>query len=58
MDQGETDMLRYILVLFAVLMAAGEPSMESLTSMGPAMDYVVAFGIAVMLKPWLEAQFD
>lgn len=51
-------MLRYILVLSAVLMAVGEPLMESLTSMGPAMDYVVAFGIALMLKPWLEAQFD
>ncbi|WP_455234811.1 hypothetical protein [Thiogranum longum] len=43
-----------MLVLFAVLAVAGGPAMESLASIGPAMDYVIAFGAALLLKPWLE----
>jgi hypothetical protein len=47
-------MLQYILILFAVLAVVGNPTLESLASVGPVMDYVVAFGIALLLKPWLE----
>ena len=51
-------MFRYILILFAVLAVVGVPSLESLANAGPAMDYVMAFGIALMLKPWLEGHLE
>jgi hypothetical protein len=51
-------MLQYILILVAAMAAVGGPAMDALTSAGPAMDYVVAFGIALMLKPWLEGHFE
>jgi hypothetical protein len=51
-------MLQYLLVLFAVLAVFGNPALESLTSVGPVMDYVVAFGIALLLKPWLETHLE
>ena len=51
-------MFQYTLILFAVLAVIGVPSMESLASVGPAMDYVVALGVALLLKPWLEGHFD
>ena len=51
-------MFQYILILFAVLVVLGVPSMESLANAGPAMDYVVAFGVALMLKPWLQGHLE
>lgn len=51
-------MLHYILVLFAVLAVFGNPMLESLTSTGASMDYLVAFGIALLLKPWLETHLE
>ena len=51
-------MFQYILILFAALAVVGAPSLESLASAGPAMDYVVAFGVALLLKPWLESHFE
>lgn len=51
-------MLHYILVLFAVVAVAGSPALESLAAAGPAMDYVLAFGIALLLKPWLETHLE
>jgi len=51
-------MFQYILILFAVLAVVGVASLESLVSAGPAMEYVVAFGVALLLKPWLESHFE
>ena len=51
-------MFQYLLILFAVLAVVGIPSLESLVSAGPAMDYVLAFGIALLLKPWLEGHLE
>ncbi len=51
-------MYQYILILFAVLAVVGIPSLESLVSAGPEMDYVVAFGVALLFKPWLEGHFE
>ena len=51
-------MLQYILILFAVLAVFGNPVLESLGSGGPSMDYLVAFGIALLLKPWLENHLE
>ena len=51
-------MFQYILILFAVLAVVGVTSLESLVSTGPAMEYLVAFGVALLLKPWLERHFE
>jgi hypothetical protein len=51
-------MLQYILIALAALAVLGGPSLESLASSGPMMDYVIAAGIALMLKPWLEGHFE
>jgi len=51
-------MFQYILILFAVLAVVGAASLESLVSAGPAMEYLVAFGVALLLKPWLESHFE
>ena len=51
-------MFQYMLILFAVLAVVGVPSLESQVSAGPALDYVVAFGVALLLKPWLEGHFE
>ena len=51
-------MFKYLLILLAVLAVVGIPSMESLASTGPAMDYVVALAIALLLKPWLESHLE
>jgi len=51
-------MYQYMLILLAVLAVVGIPALESLASTGPAMDYVVAFGVALLLKPWLENHFE
>ena len=51
-------MYQYLLILFAVLAVVGVPSLESMASAGPAMDYVVAFGVALLLKPWLESHLE
>jgi hypothetical protein len=34
------------------------PALESLASAGPMMDYIVALGVALMLKPWLSGHFE
>ena len=51
-------MFKYMLILLAVLAVVGVPSLESLASTGPAMDYVVAFAVALLLKPWLESHLE
>ena len=51
-------MFHYLLVLVAGLAVIGAPSMESLASIGGSMDYVVAFGVALLLKPSLQGQFE
>ena len=51
-------MLHYILALCAVVAVIGEPLLEKLVFGGAAMDYVVAFGVALLLKPWLETHLE
>lgn len=51
-------MFQYLMVLFAVIAVVSAPSLESLATTGPMMDYIVAAGIALMLKPWLQGQFE
>lgn len=51
-------MFQYTLILFALLAVVGLPWLESLVSVGPALDYVVAFGIALLFKPWLEGHLE
>jgi hypothetical protein len=51
-------MFQYILILLAALAVIGIPSLDSLVSAGPAMDYVVAFGVALLLKPWLQGHLE
>ena len=51
-------MFQYMLILLAVLAVVGMPSLTSVASSGPAMDYVVAFGVALLLKPWLESHIE
>jgi hypothetical protein len=46
------------MVLFAVITVVGAPSLESLATAGPMMDYLIAAGIALMLKPWLQGHFE
>ena len=51
-------MLQYILMLCAVMAVIGEPLLEKLAFGGPATDYMVAFGVALLLKPWLENHLE
>ena len=51
-------MFKYMLILLAVLAVFGVPSLSSVASAGPAMDYVMAFAIALLLKPWLESHLE
>jgi hypothetical protein len=51
-------MLQYILVVIAAVTVIAGPSFESLAINGPTMDYVVAFGVALMLKPWLSGHLE
>jgi len=51
-------MLQYLLIVLAAVAIIGGPSLESLSASGPMMDYVVAVGVALMLKPWLQGHFE
>ncbi len=51
-------MFQYLLVLLAVIAIVGVPSLDSLASAIPAMDYVLAFAVALLLKPWLEGHIE
>ena len=51
-------MLQYILLVIAAVTVIAGPGLESLASAGPMIDYVVAFGVALMLKPWLSGHFQ
>jgi len=51
-------MLQYILLVIAAVTVVAGPALESVASAGPMMDYVVAFGVALMLKPWLSGHFN
>jgi hypothetical protein len=51
-------MFQYLMVLFAVVAVVSAPSMESLATAGPMKDYLIAAGIALMLKPWLQGHFE
>jgi len=51
-------MLQYILLVIAAVTVIAGPGLESLANAGSTMDYVVAFGVALMLKPWLSGHFE
>jgi len=51
-------MLQYILLVIAAVTVISGPALESLASTGPSMDYVVAIGVALMLKPWLSGHIE
>ncbi len=51
-------MLQYILLVIAAVTVIAGPSFEALASAGQSMDYVVAFGVALMLKPWLSGHLE
>lgn len=51
-------MFQYILVIVSVFAILGVPSMESMFAGGPVMEYLIAFGVALMLMPWLKGQFE
>lgn len=51
-------MIKYILMLLAAGTVMGGERLDALLSAGPAMDYVMAFGVAMMLKPWLQGHFE
>ncbi|VAW79822.1 hypothetical protein MNBD_GAMMA15-1842 [hydrothermal vent metagenome] len=50
-------MLQYILLVIAAVTILAGPALETLASAGPSIDYIVAFGVALMLKPWLSGHF-
>jgi len=51
-------MFQYLMVLFALVALIGVTSVESLATAGPTMDYLLAAGVALMLKPWLQGHFE
>ena len=51
-------MFQYLMILFAAIAVISSPSLESLATGGPMTDYLIAAGIALMLKPWLQGRFD
>lgn len=51
-------MFQYMFILFALMAIVGASSLEMLTDAGFPLQYLLAFGIALMLKPWLKSQFD
>lgn len=51
-------MLQYILIVIAAVTVLAGPALETLVNAGPSMDYIVAAGVALMLKPWLSGHFD
>ncbi len=51
-------MLQYILLVVAALTVFAGPALESLVNAGATMDYVVAAGVALMLKPWLSGHLN
>lgn len=51
-------MFQYLMILVAIVAVVGAPSLESLAVNGPMMDYLIAIGVAVMLKPWLEGHLE
>jgi len=50
-------MFPYLMVLLAVVAVIGAPSLESLVTTGPIVEYLVAVGVALLLKPWLQGHF-
>ncbi len=51
-------MFHLLLIAIAGIAVLGAPSLESIASIGASMDYVVAFGVALLLKPWLKGHFE
>jgi len=40
------------------MVVMGEPVLDKLAFNGPATDYMVAMGVALLLKPWLETHLE
>lgn len=51
-------MVQYILIGLAALVVVNGPSLEALGPSGQMMDYIVAIGVALLLKPWLQGHFE
>ena len=51
-------MFQYLVVLLGVMVIIGQPALEALATAGTIVEYLVAFGIALLLKPWLEYHLD
>ncbi len=51
-------MFQYLLLLLAVIAVIGQPALEVLATTGPILEYLVAGGVALALKPWLEYHLD
>jgi hypothetical protein len=47
-----------MLLGLAALAVVSGPSLESLAPSGPMVDYLVAIGVALLLKPWLQGHFE
>ena len=51
-------MVQYICIGLAALAVVNGPSLEALAPSGPLVDYMVAIGVALLLKPWLQGHFE
>jgi hypothetical protein len=51
-------MVQYILIGLATLAVVNGQSLESLAPSGQMVDYLVAIGVALLLKPWLQGHFE
>jgi len=51
-------MFQYLLILLAGVAVINGPSLSALVAGGPSMDYMVALGVALLLKPWLAGHFE
>jgi hypothetical protein len=51
-------MFQYILIGLAALVVFNGSLLESLAASGSLTDYALAVAVALMLKPWLQGQFE
>lgn len=51
-------MMQYLLIGVAALVIVNGQSLEALVPSGQAADYLVAVGVALLLKPWLQGHFE
>jgi hypothetical protein len=54
---GENVMFKWLTIIGAAVFFAGEPTLQALVNAGPTRDYAMALVVALMLQPWVAAQF-